>query len=539
MDTSEKIKSLSVVDRKSYLSILIISTLVSILSLIVPIAAQMLVNIVAFTRIMQPIVVIGIVVFAILIGSAILSVWQHIIVEIIQQKLFANVVLDCARKLPFLKQSALDRYKGPELVNQFFDVITVQKSLADILIYGTNIIISAIFGMILLALYHPFFLLFDILLIIAVILAVWLPYKTAMTMAHEECRHKHLIGFWLEELVANPFLFKFNHNSQFALKEADNRLVEYLKARNRHFSMIIRHIGAIHGISALAMCVLLGVGGYLVINNQLSLGQLVAGEIVLSGIIASFKHFALLLKDYYDMIASNDKVDHLLNVPVESSKNESGEFPKESIKSVELKINNLSFKNTDDSKALNAFTDAKHPLILGPSDAQFAHNLLSLLSGYPIPFQGDMLLNGKRTNHYIWYELRELIVFLQDIEIFSGTILDNVLLGKKVSRNKLFTLLDELELGEKILNLEDGFDTNISTNESIFTFAELKLIMIVRAVLAKPKLLILNQFLDNLSHKQCLLAHHFLKRHANFTLVMCTRQNFVFHIFKQNGQNDE
>ena len=286
---TKNILSLKALNRETMVSIVVISVIVSALSLIVPIAAQWLVNIVAFTRVMQPIILVSTIVLIILFATALLSLWQHIIVETIQQKLFAKVVLDCARKLPFLHSKVFEKHRGPELVNQFFDVITVQKSLADILLYGTNIILYSFFGMILLASYHPYFITFDLLLITGLVLSILIPYKTAMTMARKECSQKHLIAAWLEEIVHNPNLFRFTKHHRFALQEADKRLVGYLRARNTHFKMLLYHLGGIYGVSVLATTGLLGLGGYLVIKNQLSLGQFVAAEIILSSVVNSFK----------------------------------------------------------------------------------------------------------------------------------------------------------------------------------------------------------------------------------------------------------
>lgn len=539
MDATNKIYSLDVLDKKTFLSILIMSILISLLSLIVPVAAQMLVNIVAFARIMQPILVISLVVLAILIGSSILIIWQHVIVEIIQQKLFVNVVIDSAKKLPFLNRQALPKQKGPELVNQFFDVITVQKTLADLLIYGTNIIISSLFGMILLALYHPYFLIFDLLLIVAMALALWLPYRTALQMAHEECSQKHRIASWLEELVQHRDLFRFNRNQEFALKEADHRLVDYLKARNRHFSMIIRHLGAIHGISAVAMCLLLGVGGYLVIINQLSLGQLVAAEIVLSGIVSSFKHLSVLLKDYYDMVASNKKVDHLLNLPAEQQRKELSSADVLELAEFQLEIKDF-LASDEDAEPLNALIHPGKLLMLSEQvQERNIHKLMAFLTGHVVSFHGEVLLNGRKTNHYLWYELRESVVLLRDLEVFSGTLKENLLLGRSVSDKKLFDVLESLGFAEKLIELEQGLDTSIAANEQVFSYAELRLMMLARAVLAEPRLMIIDEFLDGLSDSQCRLARDFLSKQEAIAYLIYTRQSTIAKAFETDLQGGE
>ena len=532
MDNNKYLNPLDVVDRKSYLSILILSILVGILSLIVPIAAQMLVNIVAFARILQPIVVISVVVLAILIGSTVLSVWQYIIVEILQQKLFARTVIDSAKKLPILKPEIFYEYKGPEIVNHFFDVVTIQKTLAAVLIYGTNIIISTLFGMILLAFYHPYFLWFDIGLIISVGLAILLPYRFALTMAHEECKQKHRIGFWLEEIIENSFLFKFNNNQDYALKEADERLVDYLQARNKHFSMIIRHIGSIHVISAIAICLLLGIGGYLVTINQLSLGQLVAAEIVLSGITVSLKHFSILMKDFYDMLASNVKVQQLLNLECEKEQNGHGNKHFELPETFEIQLKNFNLAD-DGEKQLTTMINSKKPLVFQSDDMQIARGLMDLLSGFPVQFKGQVFINNIPTDYGKWLEIREDITRLNRLEIFKGTIKDNILLGKNSTGTEVMKVIARLGLQEKILELSDGLNTVISKNEALFTLTELKLIMVARTIFMNPKIILIDAFLDNFSDEQCGLVKKALDNYSDAIFIIFSRQRKYVELFSQ------
>tara|TARA_Y100000588_G_C14217392_1_gene909447 strand:- start:461 stop:2077 length:1617 start_codon:yes stop_codon:yes gene_type:complete len=535
MQNNNNLNPLNVVDRKSFLSILILSILVSILSLIVPVAAQMLVNIVAFARIVQPIVVISVVVLAILVGTTILSIWQYIIVEILQQKLFARTVIESAKKIPILKPEIFFQYKGPEIVNHFFDVVTIQKTLAAVLIYGTNIIVSTFFGMILLAFYHPYFLWFDIVLILAVGLAILLPYRFALSMAHEECKQKHRIGFWLEEIIENSFLFKFNNNQEFALQETDERLVKYLQARNKHFAMILRHIGSIHIISALAICLLLGIGGYLVTINQLSLGQLVAAEIVLSGITVSLKQFSLLMKDYYDMLASNVKVQQLLNLDSEPTRNGDLEHDFQLPDEINLQFKDFSLEK-DSKQKLNITIGSDKALIFQSEEIELARTLMDLLSGFPVQFKGQVLVNEIPTDYSKWLGVRDEISRLNRLEIFKGSISDNILLGHKKDATGIMKLLTLLGLQEKIVNLPNGLETIISKNEAHFSLTELKLIMIARIIVANPKIIMIDAFLDNFSAEQCELVKKAIDQYTKAIIIIFSRQKKYVELFSQTEE---
>ena len=536
MKNQEYLNPLDVVDKSAYLSILLTGILIAILSLIVPVAAQMLVNIVAFSRIIQPIVLISVVVLAMLIGSTILSVWQYIIVEIIQQKLFAKTVINSAINLPILNPKIFFQYKGPEIVNHFFDVVTIQKTLASILIYGTNIIISTIFGMVLMAFYHPYFLLLDIGLIFSVGLAILFPYKFALAMAHEECKQKHKIGSWLEEIIENNFLFKFNDNKDYAIRETDKRLINYLQARNKHFSMIVRHIGSIHIISAIAICLLLGIGGYLVTINQLSLGQLVAAEIVLSGITTSLKHFSVLMKDYYDMRASNLKVEQLLNLECEQTQGSLSEEIAELLDISVVKFRNFCENNYDEQK-LNHDLSLQNPLFFNIEEENLASLVMDFLSGFNVYYKGTVLVNEIHTDSSKWIELRKYVARLNNLEIFNGTIIENIALGKNKDVAYIMKVLADLGLLEKISDLSDGLDTVISKNKVLFTLTELKIIMVARVILSKPKILLLDGFLDDLPEQQCLLVRKALFKYSDAILILFSRQKQYIKMFDQHKKN--
>lgn len=536
---TKKILSLKALDRETFVSVIVISVIVSGLSMIVPIAAQWLVNIVAFTRVMQPIILVSIIVLIILSATALLSLWQHIIVETIQQKLFAKVTIDCARKLPFLHRKVFEKYRGPELVNQFFDVVTVQKSLADILLYGTNIVLYSFFGMVVLAFYHPYFIVFDLLLIIGLLLSICIPYKTAIAMAREECSQKHLIGAWLEEIVHNPNLFRFSKHHRFALREADNRLVGYLRARNTHFKMLLYHLSGIYGISVLATTGLLGLGGYLVIKNQLSLGQFVAAEIILSSVVNSFKQLGILLKDYYDMVASADKVNHLVNLPLVNNEGHVSSFDTvKTPQSLHLDIENFGSEQAPMEALINAQAHCGKPLCLDIKHINATKVLIEFISGFPVSHSGRIKVNSMLVNHYYWYELKSSIMRLHRLEIFSGTIEDNLLLGKHVSHQEIYGLMSLFELEESIIKLPNGLKTSISSNELVLNLTQLKKIMLIRALLSVPKLLIMDEFLDDLSYKQCKKIATILCAIPDLTIIVSSRQQSVLSCFHDREKPD-
>lgn len=476
-----------VLDRASILSIINISVLVSILSLIVPIAAQTLVNLIAFGKLLQPVFTLSFVVFVLMVSLGALSVWQLIIVEAIQQKLMVKVSLNLTNQLSHLSMNNFSTHHGPELVNRFFEIVTVKKSLASLLIYGINLGLQVFFGLILLLVYHPLFIIFDSLIVICVFLIVFLPYAKALDSAKQECEKKHKIGAWLEEILINRFLFKFNFYDQFVLQKTDRKLVEFLKVRNQHFKELLKQQAGFYALSALASSLLLGLGGYLVINNQLSLGQLVASEIVLGSFIYAFKRFGTLLENYYDLRASADKIGALFNLPSETVE----------------KSHNFSFISTFSHIILRfdsnyeAVVSVDRPLIIKTDSSDLCQNLVEELFGFTNLNLLEIDINGMPSEYKHLLTLRRYSLLIAGVQWFAGSIYDNLFLShKNISYQEVSVLLEQLHLIAKIRKLSDDIHTVVYDWQSVFTEVEITKIMIARAFFLKPRLLVIDRSLD-------------------------------------------
>ena len=142
----------AVLDNSTIMSILIISLLASLLSLTIPITAQILINIIAFGKLFRPVLTLSAIVFIFMVAVGALNIWQIIIVEVIQQKLMVKISSNLANQYNHLSLDNFSIHHGPELVNRFFEVTTIKKSLANLLIYGINLSLQVFFGLLLLLL---------------------------------------------------------------------------------------------------------------------------------------------------------------------------------------------------------------------------------------------------------------------------------------------------------------------------------------------------------------------------------------------------
>jgi ABC-type bacteriocin/lantibiotic exporter with double-glycine peptidase domain len=503
----------AVLDKATIASIMMISVIVSLLSLSIPIAAQTLVNLIAFGKLLQPVLTLSVMVLVLMIALGALNVWETIIIEVIQQKLMVKISLNLTRQFTHLSLDNFSSHHGPELVNRFFEVVTINKALSSLLLYGINLSLQLFFGLILLLFYHPLFLVFDGFIVLGIILIVFLPYRKGLSSSEKECTEKHQIGAWLEELLANRFLFRFNNYHRYATQQTDKRLVSFLKARNMHFKQLIKHQIGFYLLSAIASSLLLGLGGYLVINNQLSLGQLVAAEIVLGALIYAFKRFGVLLENYYELVASEHKIDVVLNLPTETINTELSELI--------IPIKSIALIAEDHEKS---FVTPENPLVICVNKTQQQKSLSDFILGFKNNDSLTVYINETLCHQEYRRSLREYTLLIRDKEWFAGSIYDNLRLNQpSFSIQQLQELLKAFGLMDKIMRQPTGLKNIIYDWEQVFTEVELIQLMVIRALIARPQLIIVDGLFDKLTTKDIELLLFHLKSLNETLLIIITQ----------------
>ena len=457
-------------------------------TLAVPIAVQALVNTVATSAMLQPLVVLGLVLLLALGFVAVLRVAQAVVVERIQQRLFARVAVDFARRLPRLAPAARDHYSGPELVNRFFDVINLQKSAAALLLDGLALVLQIAVGLLLLAFYHPWLLVFDLALILGIV-AVLLAGRGAMATSMVESHDKYAMVAWLEDVAGAPLRFADARSRSFADARAELLLRNWLLARRNHFNRLLRHfIGGV-GLQALASVALLAIGGWLVIQRQLTIGQLVAAELVVTVIGAGLGKLGKHLESLYDAATAAAKLGKVLDLPLESGQGEPLARAEQPL-ALELR-----------DRSSQAITLALAPgQRLGLIGCTLAHaRLLDLLHGRTTSTHFSARLDGHESDQLELESLREQVVLVRGAELVAGSVLDN-LDGRAIASEgePLGPLLDRLGLRERLLGLEQGLDTPLLPDATPLDRSAARRLALARGLLARPRLLLIDRGLDGL-----------------------------------------
>lgn len=504
-------------------SIIVVFALVSgMLGMTTPLAVEALVNTVAFGRFLQPVIVLSIMLLAFLLFQAALKTMQTFVVEIIQRRLFARLAAELSWRIPRAKVDAFGDHYPPEMVNRFFDVVTVQKIVASLLLDGLSLMLSTIVGMAVLAFYHPWLLAFDLVLITMMVIIMFVLGRGAVKTSIKESKTKYAMAAWLEDLARCRTAFRYDGAAEFAMERSDRLIYDYLAARKKHFSVLMRQILAILMVQAIASTALLAIGGWLVISGQLSLGQLVAAELIVAVVVGSFVKMGKHIESFYDLMASVDKIGSLLDLPVE---HQDGLLTVPGASGIVAR--NLTLKGSEghgglDSVSFNAPPGTKMAVI---GDGGCGKSLLlDILFGFREPDSGVLTINGVDPRDLRPDILRRRVVMVREIEIFDGTIAENVHLERTdITIGDVREALEVAELTHVVHELKEGFNTVLTPTGTPLSGSELRRLMVARAVAGHPEVVLLDGILDTLPDQQAeSILGKILAMNAKTTVILVT-----------------
>jgi putative ABC transport system ATP-binding protein len=502
-----------------------------LLGIATPVAVQALVNIVTMGGVLQPLYVISFILLILLILSGILFVLEGYIVELIQRRLFIRNALEISNNAQGVQIQMYDNHNPVELMNRFFDVVTLQKTTAVLLTVSLTAFLQGIIGSIILMFYSIYFIVIIIVMIIFLFMIVLILGKHAVPTAIDESKAKYTMADWLETIARNAYLFKFFNAAERTHQQTDALATEYLNKRFKHYRILLwQNIGSVT-LYAVIGTAMLALGGALVIQGQINLGQFVAAELIIFGVLAAFVRFINKLENYYDLLAALDKLGILHDLPQEST----GKHVPSEGHYHEINLHDVSFAYTSRIAPIQdisfQLTQGRSLSILGASGTGKT-TLIALLTGLRIPDKGHINLNGIDLRQLNLTHYRKQIGLASKVEIIDGSILDNLKLGRdEIPISLINQVLDTLELTNEFAKLEHGIDTKLTAFGAPLSTTQMQRLMLARAVIGQPDILIIDGLLDMLTGEELSAILELLKQNqAHWLLIVTTR---IKHIAAQ------
>jgi len=526
----KRIQSLIKDHDKEIRSIYLFSILGGIVNLSMPLGVQTIIGLVMGATMVTSIYVL---IFLVVLGVFLMGLFQinqMKIIESIQQKVFAHYAFEFADKIPQLDLKQMDKYHIPEKVNRFFDSINIQKGFAKLLLDIPVATVQIIFGIVLLSLYHPLFIILGIILLVLLGLILYYTSKKGIETSMEESNYKYEVAGFFGEIARTIKTFKFSQGSDLNLKRTDSSVMGYLTARTNHFYVLLFQYKSLLFFKIALTTLMLTLGSYLLINQQLNIGEFVAAEIVIMLVIGAVEKLIISLDSAYDVITGLEKLGSVTDSPRDTS----GDLELKTQTGLEIEMKNFSFEFEADKPvldSLNLHIEAGDKIqITGPGGSGKSIFMRILTGNYP-DFKGTLLINKVPIKNYSLDSLRKHTgILLQAQEIFDGTVWENISLGNKdVNPSLILETANNLGFADFLNHFPQGFDTEIEPLGKRTPQTIIKKILLLRALCGDKRLLLLENPWNGLNATLAENLRDYLLKKSDVTVIISTNESLGFN----------
>jgi len=531
-------------NKKAITNLYIFAVFNGLVALSLPLGIQAIINLIQGGEIsVSWVILVSIVVLGFLFSGG-LQLLQLRITEDLQKDIFTRSAFEFAYRIPRIRMDALSNHYAPELMNRFFDTITIQKGVAKILLEFTSSGLQIIFGLILLSFYHPFFIVFSFLVIVLAYIIGNYIFHRGLKSSVTESKQKYKVAFWLEEVARTNITFRLSSDTSLPVKRTDDLVESYLHARENHFQILIRQYYLFLVFKILVAAGFLGLGGILVFNQQMNIGQFVAAEIIVLLLISSSEKLLLTLEIVYDLLTSIEKIGEVTDLQLEQSDNS---LPIDSNENngLHVEINDVYFKYPDaveySLEGLSFTIETNEKVSLTGSNGSGKATLLKLMTSFFEPEKGSILYNKIPLKNYDINQMRALIAeCIADDRIFDGTVMENLTVGRKVSNDHLVEVMENTGLKDFIPLLPQGFQTMIGPQGKRLPGSVVQKMVLARNLLKNPRLLIVEDIFNNLEKAEKIrIFKYVLSQNQNRTVIVVTKDTDVMALTSRTITMDD
>ncbi len=501
-----------------------------LITLSLPLGIQAILNFILGGRITTSWVILVIIVALGVAFGGFLQISQLQISEKLQQRIFSKAGLAIAYRLPKVKTEVLHGEYGPEIVNRFFDIVNLQKGLSKILIDFSTAFLQVFFGLLLLSFYHPTFILFGIGLVGILSVIFYFTSPKGMETALKESTYKYQTAYWLEEVGRTLNSFKLVGSTRLPILRADKLIQKYIEFRTKHFSVLIFQYKVMIVFKVLIVTSLLLAGSLLLINDQISIGQFVAAEVIIILVVNAVEKLILSLETVYDTLVSVEKIGHIMDLELEH-RSDTEKIIVSKPEGLQFSLENVTFQPTDAVKPilknLSLTIEPGSKVVVNGASGSGKSALLALFSGLYEEYEGEVKVNNLSIEIIQLEKYRAMVGdCLETEQIFHGSIKENILVGRDFESDQLEYLLDLVDLKEYVYQLPADLDTMLLPEGKGLSRKLAQSILLARAFLGDPKAIIMEDSLSYLEEPMKTRISEFLFK-GNWTLVLVSNEDDI------------
>lgn len=481
------------------------SVAIALFSLIVPLTVQELVNTFAFA--IQPITIVTLtaVIIAGLLFVGAFRAFQIYAEEVLLRRVFSRVALGMTHHLPDVQVSAF----RPRYANYFTEAVLMQRALSGMLIDLIDVVIGGAVGMALLVFYHPYFLGFDVVFAAGGAAVLFFLTHGGLKATVEVSHWKYEVMHWIQEIAYNVLHFKSTVCKPFLLKKTDELLDNYLASRRARFSVLMRqHLGSVLW-QALGQGGVIATAGWLLSSGQLTLGQLVAAQVVVGKLIYSFDSVVKKTGYFFYFFTALTELDHYFSLPKDEHRTEAAvPLPDPALYGIRLSCAGIGLRHAGGAQYfeqcdLEVTPGEKVGILVQSQGAKTA--LARVLAGLEAPTSGVVRYNGIDLRHVDMDQINACRGFVLDsrLTLFEGSVEDNITIGRpSISYSDLRWALRFTELEEEIDALPQGIKNSVRAPGAVFPTSRILRMLLARAIITRPQLLIIDGLLHPLHPAQ-------------------------------------
>lgn len=474
-----------------------------LINLSVPLGIQAIINLIQGGQVSTAWIVLVAVVVAGVTATGVLQIAQLRITENLQQKIFARSAFEFAYRIPKVKMEAIYKHYAPELMNRFFDTVTVQKGLSKILIDFSTAVLQVVFGLILLSFYHPFFIIFSLILILLVFAIFRLTGKPGLQTSLYESKFKYKVAHWLEELARTGTTFKLAGKTELPLTKMDNEVGNYLEARENHFKILVQQYSLMVAFKAIVAAGLLAMGGILVMEQLMNIGQFVAAEIIILLVMNSVEKLVMSMETIYDVLTALEKIGQVTDLEIEHVEGVD-DFCEAESEGMMINLKNVHFTypggNREILCGITEDIERGQRVIINGQNGSGKSTLLQIIAGLYDITKGQLIYNGLPIGNLQLESLRSNIGdCLTQEQLFDGTVYENISMGRvNANFENVKWAVENLKLESVINTMPHGYDTQLDPQGRHLPRSTVQKLLLARSIADKPKLLLLEDALEHL-----------------------------------------